>query len=218
VAAVDAVKLVEDGQVIGMGSGTTAELAIRELGRRVREEQLDIIGVPTSKRSEKIGIESGINMSSLDEHGSIDLTIDGADEVDPSLELIKGLGGALLREKMVAQATEREVIVVDESKLVEKLGTRVPLPVEVIQFSTQHLKRRLAALGCEPVLRLVGSVPFVTDNGNYIIDCSFSAIENPEMLDGEIKKVPGTVETGLFLGIADTVIVGSDTGTKTLNR
>jgi ribose 5-phosphate isomerase A len=217
-AAIEAVKLVRDGQIVGLGSGSTAELFIIELGKRVQNECLDIVGIPTSKRSESIGREAGISISNLLEHGDIDITVDGADEVDPNLDLIKGLGGALLREKMIAEATRREVIVIDESKLVHQLGTKSPLPVEIVQFSHEHVAKRLAKLGCAPKLREKDSKAYITDNGNYIIDCAFKGIENPQKVEAEMHKIPGVVETGLFIGMASLVIIGSPTGVREMKR
>ena len=217
-AAIEAVKMVMDGQVVGLGSGSTAELFILELGKRVQTEGLDLIGIPTSKRSESIGREAGIPISTLVEHGDIDITVDGADEVDPNLDMIKGLGGALLREKMIAEATQKEVIVIDESKLVHQLGTKAPLPVEVVQFSYEHIARRLAKLGCTPKLRQKDSKTYVTDNGNYILDCAFKGMEDPEGIEAKIHKIPGAIETGLFIGIADVVIIGTPTGVRQMKR
>jgi ribose 5-phosphate isomerase A len=217
-AAIEAVKMVMDGQVVGLGSGSTAELFIIELGKRVQNECLDIIGIPTSKKSEAIGRDAGISISTLEEHDAIDITVDGADEVDPNLDLIKGLGGALLREKIVAAATQKEVIVVDESKLVHQLGTKSPLPVEVVQFSHVHTAKNIAKIGCRPVLRMRESSPYVTDNGNYILDCSFKGIEDPKKLDVVLHSTPGVVETGLFLGMANTVIIGAPTGIRVMKR
>lgn len=218
-AAAEAVKLVQDGSVVGLGSGSTAELAILELGKRIKEEGIRVIGIPTSRKSEAIGKGAGIPLSTLDEHDAVDITIDGADEVDPSLDLIKGLGGALLREKLVARATQREVIVVDESKLVQRLGTKAPLPVETIQFSHEYIGRRLASVGCVPKLRLLDGKPLVTDNGNYIFDCAFAdGIADAKEIDSRIRSMPGVVETGLFIGIADLVIVGSSSGARMMRR
>lgn len=218
-AAVEAAKLVRDGQVVGLGSGSTAELAILELGKRTQQEGIRIIGIPTSRKSEAVGRGAGIPISTLDEHDVVDITIDGADEVDPNLDLIKGLGGALLREKIVAGATKKEVIVIDESKLVGRLGTRAPLPVEVIQFSHEHLGRKLASLGCVPKLRLMDEKPFVTDNGNHIYDCTFvSGISEAKSIDLELQSMPGVVETGLFIGMADLVIIGSSSGVRMMRR
>jgi len=219
VAAADAAKLVRDGQVVGLGSGSTAELAILELGKRIKEEGIRVIGIPTSRKSEAVGRGAGIPISTLDEHDVVDITIDGADEVDPNLDLIKGLGGALLREKLVAGATKKEVIVIDESKLVQQLGTRAPLPVEIIQFSHEHIGRKLASLGCVPKLRLMDEKPFVTDNGNYILDCSFTnGLPDAKSIDSELQSMPGVVETGLFIGVADLVIVGSASGARMMRR
>jgi ribose 5-phosphate isomerase A len=219
VAAAEAVKLVRDGQVVGLGSGSTAELAILELGKRIQSEGIRVIGIPTSRKSEAVGKGAGIPISTLDEYDVVDITIDGADEVDPHLDLIKGLGGALLREKMVAEATEKEVIVVDESKLVQQLGTKAPLPTEVVQFSHHHIGKRIASLGCTPELRSVDGKPYVTDNGNYIFDCRFAkGIEDARRLDSELHSIVGIVETGLFIDIADIVIVGSCSGARTIRR
>lgn len=212
-AATEAARRVRDGQVVGLGSGTTAELAIAEIGRRVREESIEVIGIPTSIRSENTAQKVGIPVSSLDEHGEVDLTIDGADEINPALNLIKGLGGALLREKMVAEASVMELIVADERKLVDRLGARCPLPVEITRFSPSHLSTRLSRLGCTPKLRTDGEEAFVTDNGNYIVDCEFGLIESPSDLDSQIKAIAGVVETGLFIEIADEAIVGTEGGT-----
>jgi ribose 5-phosphate isomerase A len=217
-AAIEAVKMVMDGQVVGLGSGSTAELFIHELGKRIQTEGLDVVGVPTSERSRIVGGEAGIPISTLEEHDHIDLTVDGADEVDPNLDLIKGLGGALLREKIIAAATQKEVIVIDETKLVHQLGTKSPLPVEIVQFSHGHISRELSKLRCTPTLRQRGAEPYVTDNGNYILDCSFKGIENPDKLDAVLHSTPGVVETGLFLEMADTVIIGSSTGVRIMKR
>lgn len=214
----EAVKMIMDGQVVGLGSGSTAEIFITELGKRIQNEGLDAIGIPTSKRSESIGREAGIPISTLEEHDRIDITVDGADEVDPNLDLIKGLGGALLREKVVAAATQKEIIVADESKLVHQLGTKSPLPVEIVQFSNLHIARSLSKLGCVPKLRQKESTTYVTDNGNYILDCTFKGIEDPERLDIALHSTPGVVETGLFIGVANTVIIGTSTGVRIMKR
>lgn len=218
-AAVEAVKFVNDGQVVGLGSGSTAELAILELGKRIQSEKMRIIGIPTSKRSEAVAKGAGIPLSSLNEHDVVDVTIDGADEIDPNLNLIKGLGGALLREKLVAKATHKEIIVADESKIVKQLGTKAPVPVEVIQFSREFIGRRLAELGCAPALRLKDEAPYVTDNGNNILDCTFhNGILDAKELDLRFHVIPGVVETGLFIAITDTVIIGSDSGVRIIKR
>jgi len=218
-AAMESVRLIRDGQVVGLGSGSTAELAIIEIGKRIQNEKIEIIGIPTSKRSESVGKDSGIKVSSLDEHDVIDITIDGADEVDPNLDMIKGLGGALLREKLVAKATLNEIIVADESKMVHQLGTKAPLPVEVIQFSNVHIGRKISSLGCIPKLRKMNGEPYITDNGNCILDCSFEkGITDANELDEKMKSIPGIVETGLFIAIADVVIIGNANGVRTLRK
>lgn len=206
--------LVSDGDVVGLGTGSTAKFAILRLGERVAEG-LRILGIPTSVESERLAAEVGIPLTNLEEHPDIDITIDGADEVDPNLDLVKGLGGALLREKIVAQATRKEVIVVDPSKLVDRLGTRAPLPVEVAVYGHAAVARRLRALGCEPVLRrrkAPAAGPFVTDNGNHIYDCRFPGIPDPRALERRIDEIPGVVECGLFVGLAHVVITASESG------
>jgi len=211
--------LVRQGQVVGLGTGSTARFAIERLGERVREG-LQIKGIPTSVESERLAMDLGIPLTSLHEHDSIDMTIDGADEVDPHLDLVKGLGGALMREKMVASITRNEVIVVDGSKLVRRLGTKAPVPVEVVQFGHTLTARRLAALGCVPALRKAkgSDVPYVTDNGNYIYDCRFPGISRPRPLERRLRSVTGVVETGLFLGMAKTVITATGKGLRIIHR
>lgn len=212
--------LVSDGDIVGLGTGSTASFAILRLGERVAEG-LRILGIPTSVESERLALEAGIPLTTLEEHPDIDITIDGADEVDPNLDLIKGLGGALLREKIVAYATRREVIVVDPSKLVDRLGTRAPLPVEVTAYGHAAVARRLRALGCEPALRprkAPGSGPFVTDNGNLIYDCRFDGIPDPAALERRIDAIPGVVECGLFVGLAAVVIAASEGGLDVRQR
>lgn len=216
-AAREAVALVNDGMVVGLGSGSTASIAIRLLGERVKDG-MRIVGIPTSADSERLGKEVGITIGELREYPVVSLTIDGADEVDPELNLIKGLGGALVREKIVASATEMEVIVVDESKLVDFLGQKAPLPVEIVKFAHDATVRRLKEFDCEPKLRLKDGQLFVTDNGNYIADCRFKRIDDPRTLEAELNLVPGVVDNGLFVGIADRVIVASKDGIRKLER
>ncbi len=211
-----AVDWVEDGMVLGLGTGSTAYFAIRAIGEMVREGY-DLRGVPTSKRSEELAVEMGIPLVSLNDVDRIDLTIDGADEVDPSLNLIKGLGGALVREKIVAYASEEEIIVVDDSKMVEALGTKSPLPVEVVQFGNMRTKRSIESLGCEVRLR-GGAEPFVTDNGNLIYDCHFGRISEPRRVTEELNAIPGVVDNGLFLGLVSRVVVGKDGSTEVLEK
>jgi ribose 5-phosphate isomerase A len=219
-AAEAAARLVEDGTIVGLGSGSTASLAVRALGRRV-SEGLRILGVPTSEKTAELAREVGIPLSTLAEHSQIALTIDGADEVElGTLDLIKGLGGALLREKLVAVATARLAIVVDENKLVERLASeRRPLPVEVVAFAWQTTARRLEALGAECTLRLVeGGQPFVTDQGNYTLDCRFAVAPPAGELQKRLDGTVGVVEHGLFLGMTSQVIVGGTAGVRVLQK
>jgi ribose 5-phosphate isomerase A len=202
---------VEEGMVIGIGTGSTVYWTIYKLAELVHKG-LRISGVPTSKQTEKLALKLGIPLIPIAEAGELDLTIDGADEVNPRLELIKGGGGALLREKMVASISKRLIIVVDESKYLPTLG-RFPLPVEVVPYGWEVSSRQISQLGGLPKLRgRDDSSPFLTDNGNYILDCEFTAIETPVSLSLELNKLPGVVENGLFTQMADTVIVGYNNG------
>jgi ribose 5-phosphate isomerase A len=207
VAAAHAVRQVEDGMRLGLGSGSTALHAVRMLGERVAKG-LRITGVPTSRETAHVAREVGIQLDHLRDDPHLDLTIDGADEADAALRLIKGGGGALLREKIVAAASDRMIVVVDGSKVVETLGA-FPLPVEVIPFGDAVVAKAVRALGVEPTLRPAkdGSGPFVTDEMNHILDCPFGAIEDPEGLAGLLAAIPGVVEHGLFLGLATEVVV-----------
>jgi ribose 5-phosphate isomerase A len=215
-AVTRAVAFIEDGMVIGLGTGTTAELLFPFLQQRL-QAGWHLRGVCTSKRTAELATEAGVPIVPLRQAVQLDLTIDGADEVDPALRIIKGRGGALLREKMIAQASRREIIVVDETKLVPALGTRAVLPVEVVQFGWEAVRERLARLGAADVaLRLAEGAPVVTDNGNYLLDCRFSKIDDPDSLDIAIHRIAGVVEHGLFLGLADTVIVGKTDGSTAL--
>jgi len=216
-AAREAVKYVEDDMVVGLGSGTTATIAIRLLGEKVKDG-MKIIGIPTSKESEKVAESSGIMIGELRSHPPVDLTIDGADEVDPNLDLIKGLGGALVREKIVAAHSNLEIIVVDETKMVERLGLRAPVPVEVLRFAHEATMNRLEKLGCACRVRIRNDQPFVTDNGNLIVDCRFPPIDDPQGLERAINAVPGVVDNGLFVGMADKVIVAGSGGVRILEK
>ncbi len=218
-AAREAVKYVEDGMVVGLGSGSTASVAIRLIGQKIVEEGIDVIGIPTSSASDLLGRAVGIRIGELDEHREVDITIDGADEVDPRLNLVKGLGGALVWEKIVAASTRVEMIVVDDSKMVEFLCQKAPLPVEVVRYSHRTTARRLEVLGCEATLRLAddGS-PFVTDNNNHIVDCKFDGLDDPRSMESEINAIPGVVENGLFIGLASKVIVASNDGIRIFER
>ena len=214
-AAREAVKHVNDGMVVGLGSGSTASIAIRLLGDKVKEGW-KLVGIPTSRESESLGEAAGIVIGDLKDYPEVDLTIDGADEVDPELNLIKGLGGALVREKIVAAVTRTEIIVVDESKLVGHLCQKAPLPIEIVKFASESTMRRLQRFGCTPVLREKNGLAFITDNGNLIADCKFQRIENPAEMESELNLVPGVVDNGLFVGLADKVIVASKAGVRTI--
>lgn len=220
-SSVRAVDYVEDGMVVGLGTGSTTAYAIDELGARIRDGRLkDIIGVPTSVGTVRRAERAGIPMNTLAEQPMLDLVIDGADEVDPNLDMIKGLGGALMREKIVEIATRRFVVVVDESKLVQRLGTRGPLPVEVTQFAWEVHARWLAGLGCVAEQRVeADGAPYVTDNANYIIHCTFpEGIADPAGLGETLIHQPGILEHGLFLGMATDVVVAGQDGIRILVR
>lgn len=213
-----AVAMVDDGMVVGLGTGSTAVFAIEGLIARVRAG-LRIVGIPTSERSGKQAREGGIALTNFAHHTRIDLTIDGADEIDrTSLNLIKGLGGALLREKIVAAASDKLVIIADAPKLVSELGATVPVPVEVVAFGWQTTSERLAALGAKPVLRMAATDPFRTDSDHLILDCHFGAIGDPVGLERAISDTVGVVESGLFIGMATTALVATDSGIQRLDR
>ncbi len=219
-AAWYAVGLVESGMVVGLGHGSTAFFAVRCIAQRLHEGRLrDIRGVPCSLHVEEEARRLGIPLIGLDECQAVDLTIDGADEVDPHLDLIKGAGGALLREKIVAQASRRQVIVVDESKLSPVLGTRFPVPVEVVPFGWRLQAAYLQSLGGAPALRQsVNGAPFRTDQGNLILDCHFGPIAQPAQLAASLDARAGIVAHGLFLGLTTDVIVAGEEGVRHLTR
>ncbi|AMK14325.1 ribose 5-phosphate isomerase A RpiA [methanogenic archaeon mixed culture ISO4-G1] len=204
-------RYVKDGMFVGLGTGSTAKFMIERIGELVKQGY-DLTCTATSVQSAKLAKSLGIKVVDLDEIDHLDITIDGADEVDPDMQLIKGLGGALLREKIVAAVTVREIIIADESKLVEKLGTKAPLPVEVLQFGHQHTKFALERQGCKAELRMKDGKPFVTDGGNYIYDCKFECIEKPFFLETRIDVIPGVVENGLFLNTAVDVLIAKTDG------
>ena len=214
-AGVEVARLVEDGMIVGLGTGSTAAPAIRELGRRVRDEGLHITGTPTSFASEILAREVGIPLCDLSEIDAIDIAFDGADEVDPNIDVIKGRGAAQTREKVVASLAQRFIILVDESKLVDRLGAQMPLPIEVIPMASFPIKRKLEGLGAEVSLRMGQRKdgPVVTDQGLWILDANFKpAISNPEELDHLLLTTPGVLDHGLFLGLATDVFVGKADG------
>jgi ribose 5-phosphate isomerase A len=216
-AALRAVAEVRDGMVVGLGSGSTAAFALEGLAERVAGG-LRIVGIPTSEATAALARRLGIPLASFDEHRRIDLTIDGADQVErATLHLIKGRGGALLREKIVAAASARLIVAVDESKLVDRLGGRMPLPVEIVPFGWQATIDRLTALGCGPRLRIAGGQPFTTDGGNYIADCAVPEIPDPVALEARLSSVVGVIETGLFIGMAATIMVGRPAGVEVMD-
>ena len=219
-AAEAAAALVQPGMVVGLGSGSTVVHLVNALGRRVREQRLRITGIPTSTETEVLARANEIPLTDLDAT-DIDLAIDGADEVETgTLRLIKGLGAALLREKIVVQSSRRFVVVADASKVVPTLGARAPLPVEVVRFGHGATARKLTALGGAPVLRLdAAGAPRVTDGGNYIFDCAgFAPIRDPFTLQRQLKTIAGVVESGLFLGCAERAIIGAGDGTVSIMR
>jgi ribose 5-phosphate isomerase A len=217
-AALRAVEFVEDGMTVGLGTGSTAYFVVEGLGARVKQG-LKIVGIPTSERTATQARSLGIPLATFAEHPGIDLTIDGADEVEQhSLNLIKGLGGALLREKIVAAASRRLVIVVDQEKLVDQLGDHTPVPIEVVQFGWQATAAKLTQLGAEPVLRHAHEDhPFITDGGNYTLDCRFPRITDAKKLERDIISIVGVVDCGLFIGRASAVVVAATDGIHVLN-
>lgn len=220
-AGIQAADTIQPGMVLGLGTGSTVSFFLEALGARFNSGELPgIVGVPTSLRTEAHARELGIPLTTLEKAGALDVTVDGADEVDPNLELIKGLGGALLREKMVAQVTRHMVIIVDQGKMVDRLGMRSPLPVEVVPFGWACHLPYLESFGAKPVLRVDSQGgPYTTDNGNAILDCHFpDGIPDPPALDRAIQRRAGLVESGLFLGMAQEVYIGAEVGVKRLVR
>jgi len=209
-AARAALDELRDGMVVGLGSGSTASIFIRELGK----SRLKVLGIPTSEESRRIAIEVGLPLTSFNEHPDIDVTVDGADEVSPQLDLIKGLGGALVREKIVAHASRRVVIIVDDRKMVERLGTKTAIPVEVIPLAVPRLLLKLKGAR----IRERNGQPIVSDNSNTIVDWNHGTIENAVELEKELKMMTGVVDSGIFAGVASSVIVAGGTGIRRLVR
>ena len=220
-AALEAVKHVKDGFIVGLGSGSTAAYAIDALGERIKRESMSILGIPTSYQAFLLAVKHGITVTTLEEYPVIDVTIDGADQIDAKLNLIKGMGGALTREKIVASASKQNIIIADENKKVKVLGENDhPVPVEVLPFAISLVKRRIEKIGGKPVLREgKGKVgPVITDNGNVVVDASFGLIGNAAELELKLKMISGVVETGLFVGLADIVYIGKSSGVEKIER
>lgn len=219
-AAEAAAQTVVDGMTLGLGTGSTAELFLNALAERIAREKLRVVGVPTSQRTAQVAQSRGIPLTSFAEHTKLDLAVDGADEVElGTLFLIKGHGGAMLREKIVAAASKRMLVIADETKVVEQLGSVFAVPVEVVPFGWQVTMARLAELGGKPALRLdADKNVFVTDSGNYILDCAFGPMEKPKETAHHLDHVVGAVEHGLFLGFASEVFLGGPGGVKILKK
>jgi len=219
-AASEAVKHVKDGFIVGLGSGSTVAYAFKEIGKRIKKEGLQIHGIPTSYQASMLATEYGIPTTTLDEYPKLDLAIDGADQIDKNLNLIKGMGGALLREKIVATAAKQFIIVADESKMTDTLGKNQHVPIEVLPFAFATAMSRIRKTKGEPILRegtdKVG--PVITDNGNFIVDVDFGLIKNPKELEYKLKSIPGVIETGLFIEMADIAYIGTSTTVKILKR
>lgn len=215
-AALRALDFVQDGMVVGLGTGSTATHMINALGEKVRAG-LKIKGVPTSENTRQLAEANGIEIIGFDQVEEIDLTIDGADEINPQLDMIKGGGGALLREKIVAQASKQVITIVDSSKWVDSLGA-FPLPVEIARFGMDSTTRHLRAFGCEVKIRFQNEKIFVTDEGHYLLDCFFKQIPNPAELEAEIKLIPGVMEVGLFIGLATKALIGKAHGVEEFSR
>jgi ribose 5-phosphate isomerase A len=210
-SALAAVKHVKNDFIVGLGSGSTAAFAIQALGERIKQENLHVMGIPTSYQAFLLAIEYKIPITTIDEHPVIDLTIDGADQITPELNLIKGMGAAMAREKIVAAASKLNIIIVDQQKKVKYLGERGQVvPIEVLPFAISLVKEKLVTIGAKPLVREgTGKLgPVITDNGNAILDTAFGEIENPAKLAVKVKMVPGVVETGFFLGLTDIAYVG----------
>ena len=220
-AALEAVKHVKDGFIVGLGSGSTAAFAIEGLGERVKREKLRVMGIPTSYQAFLLAVECGIPITTLDEHPQIDVTIDGADQITPELFLIKGMGAALAREKIVAAASKLNIIIADEKKKVKMLGENgQSVPIEVLPFAISLVKRKIVDVGGKPVLREgKGKLgPVITDNGNAILDSYFGEIVKPAELEVKLKMIPGIVETGFFVGLTDIAYIGTVSAVERIEK
>lgn len=218
-AAERAVEAIQSGMIVGLGTGSTAVHAVRRIGALLADGRLQrVIGIPTAEVTAREAERAGVPLGALEDYPSVDVTIDGADEIDPHLNLIKGLGGALLREKIVAAASRRLIIIADESKWVEHLGTRVPVPVEVVPFARRPTADYLSSLGALVVERRRDGWPFITDEGNIILDCRFAGLPNPRETAQLIRAQPGVVEHGLFLGMATEAIIAGARGIVVIER
>ena len=216
-ASIAALEAIKDGMIVGLGTGSTATHFIRELGVRV-QAGLRVHGIPTSEESRKLAAEVGIPLTTLREHPIIDVTVDGADEVSDGLDLMKGLGGALVREKVVAHASKKVIIVVDETKLTGRLGVKAPIPIEVVPFALEVARGQLILWGGEAKLREKEGKPFLSDNGNYILDWWHGPIDQPWALEKQIKGVTGIVDSGIFANVASQVIAATSAGIRKLQR
>ena len=220
-AALEAVKHVKDGFIVGLGSGSTTAFAIEALGERIRHENLHIMGIPTSYQAFLLAVECRIPITTLDEHPEINVTIDGADQVTPELNLIKGMGAALAREKIVAASSKINIIIADQSKKVKLLGeNNQVVPIEVLPFAISIVKRKIGVVGGKSVVREgTGKLgPVITDNGNALLDSYFGEIKNPAELSVKVKMIPGVVETGLFVGLTDIVYIGTSSVVEKIQK
>jgi ribose 5-phosphate isomerase A len=212
-----AAALIEDGMIVGLGSGSTAVYLVSALARRLKEGLRIVGAVPSSNATAALAAQLGIPLTTLDSCPELDIDIDGADEIDPRLSLIKGGGGALLREKIVASAARRFVVIADATKLVDRLGLRMPLPVEIIPFAVTPVQKKLERLGAAVRVRYVGDRPYITDNSNMILDCSFpGGIADPVAINDRLEGIVGIVETGLFLHIAERALIGGPDGVRVI--
>lgn len=213
-----AAELVKDGDIVGLGTGSTTHYFIEKLGKRIKDEEIEIKGIPTSYQSFLLAKDSGISITTLEEY-SIDIAVDGADEVDKNLNLIKGGGAAHTLEKIIDEAADRFVVIVDDSKIVETLG-KFPVPLEVIPAARRTVSKHVKEYNGIPSLRMAQRKdgPVITDNGNFILDVNFESIDNPKYLEKELNSIPGVVENGIFSGIVDEVIVGTNEGLKNLKK